>query len=436
MYRENEGLLAVRKRLRIEIVTLQDEEDELRRALGLPPARAELVRPSPSPLPSPPAGSRPRRKGASSKKWSRVATPPAPPPPPPLQPPQPPLPPLPKLPSLPTLPTAAPSTVPSHSSRPAIERRPNAEKSSSTAVAAAATFPGAAPSPNGGGHHHGVDGLENSPTCSRLSPPMPGSPVGSFGSFEAEPGEHDDIEKLLLGLHEDTATVQGRSGDASITPGALPPAPPQRTVGSVPQPAAGRGRGGPGRAPARGARGQRQARGSGRGPAAGAAPARGGTVLGGGRGRGVKRKPNYLDLNAAVKHRPAGRGVGRAATRGRIGSRGGRGGGRGPPAVENGRGGRGGGLRGQQLGGGSAAGIVGDGGFSQRGSRDDRGRGGGRGGVISSPTWSRGGLPVVREIGGGAQSQPQGEKETTASRNSVVAKVSRGASGGERPPGL
>ena len=63
-----------------------------------------------------------------------------------------------------------------------------------------------------------------------------------------------------------------------------------------------------------------------------------GAAVLGGRGGGVKRKPNYLDLNAAVKHRPAGRAVGRAAIRGRIGSRGGRGGGRGPPVVERGRG--------------------------------------------------------------------------------------------------
>ncbi|CAM9411224.1 unnamed protein product, partial [Scytosiphon promiscuus] len=107
MHQENEGLLAVRGRLRKEIVTLQDEEDTLRRVLGLPPARAGLAPPAPAPVPHVPeqlvARENSKSKRGNNKRPKAAAQPPPSPPSPPS------LPPLPTVPSVPTVPRVASS---------------------------------------------------------------------------------------------------------------------------------------------------------------------------------------------------------------------------------------------------------------------------------------------------------------------------------------
>ncbi|CAN0328126.1 unnamed protein product, partial [Hapterophycus canaliculatus] len=340
MHQENEGLLAVRKRLRTDVVTLQDEEDKLRRVLGLPPARSELAPPAPAPLPPLPEPLVEQVKTNSKrgiKKRSRTTTPPSSAAP--SLPPQPAVPGVstvptaasprvqhPTVPSFPTLPTAVRQHAPSPLSRSPSERRPDVERSSGEIVAAS-TIPGSASTPARGDCGGGNE-VADAPTRSPCSPPVPGSPVGSF---DLASGENDDIEKLLLGL-DDTPTA-GDDSDNAAVPQPPSPMPREHAVGAEPRPTAGRGRGRSGRARADGALGQKQARGRGRGPVCGDPRGRGGNGLGGA-GRGVKKKPNYLDLNATVKHRPAGRGGGRASARGRIGSRGGGlGGGRGASAL-------------------------------------------------------------------------------------------------------
>lgn len=498
MHQENEGLLAVRKRLRKEVVTLQDEEDKLRRMLGLPPARQELPPPAPAPLPGVPDPlevARTKKKRAGRNKKQRKATTPPPPTVPsapaaptavlprasrPTEPTAPTSsaaaprhapPPRPSerrtdvehssggtvaasgisgpastpasgdgggsdhsgqptVPTIPTLPAAAPRHAPSP---PPTERRPEVERSAD-GTAAASGIPGSASASarGGGGGGEAHDPATGPPPCSL---PVPGSPVSSF---DLASGENDDIERLLLGLDDDTPTA-GENGSGNNTAPLPPssPAPRERTLGAEPRPSAGRGRGGrSGRALPDGAAGQKGARGRGRGPLSSSQRDTGLSSA----GRGVKKKPNYLDFNAAVKHRPAGRVGGRGAARGRIGNRGG---GRGAPVVGAGRGGFGKGPGGIPFGGGSTGGSRGGGGFSPGGS------GGGRGGRgVNLMGGQVGSAGEARSIGGGrgnglmgrAQQQPMGHKETSATSSGVeiaaVKKTSSGAGGNERPPGL
>lgn len=61
LHQEHEGLLAVRKKLRGEVIALQEEEDELRRSLGL-----SVAHPEPPPPPPPLLQIRPKRKSIST----------------------------------------------------------------------------------------------------------------------------------------------------------------------------------------------------------------------------------------------------------------------------------------------------------------------------------------------------------------------------------
>lgn len=386
VHRENEGLLAVRKRVRKEVVTLQHEEDELRRVLGLPPARSELAPPTPTPLPplpepvaaAPPARKKSRaanRKRATQpvQQRPRVSTPPPSPTP---------------VGTAPSLPASPPAKLPLSLPCPSLERHPAAE-SHSNRVVAGSSSPGSALALHGDGDK---DVLLGSP----LSLPVPSSPANSF---DLASGENDDIAKLLLGFDDTaaagdgnhsantTAAAGGRRGggggggirdpgtahreaeantpSSGVAPssvwrgspsrghsdGKTPPSRGKHTaVRRRPPPAGGLDIGGLGPAvgsarPAvvgvGGVRGQQPN--SGRGGTA-LRGGRGGRGPSGGRG-GVKKKTNYFDPNAPVKRRASGRGG--ASSRGILGSRGGRSGGRavvGVPTGSRGALGVGGGL--------------------------------------------------------------------------------------------
>ncbi|CAB1116834.1 unnamed protein product [Ectocarpus sp. CCAP 1310/34] len=463
MHQEREGLLAVRTRLRREVVTLQDEEDELRLVLGLPPARSELVLATPPPLPPPvepsAAVAPAEKKRRPNPQWR--TTPPAQGEPSvatgtsfcsssspaaangPSVSPQRPSPsvaigasssspatassagasPPHASPSV-TTPSSSPAAAfsagvaPPSVSPPRTERSPVAAASSRSSSIAAASSPQALAS---------TPGNDDTPMGSPLSLLVPGSPVGSF---DPASGENDDIEKLLLGLDSMTGDDDNDDDDDIVAPAGglgglryrgagpapLPPPPSsggapigarqqpfarQRTAGSGPQLSGRRGSGGlnqpesvagRGTAVGNGVRGQQQPR---RGEQL-LSSGRGGVASGGkGRGRGARRAPNYLDLNASFLRRPAGRGVA-SARGGRLGSgsRGGRGGGgRGPPVVSSGRGGRRNGP--VRVGGGSAAARPGDGGLGSGASHG--GRVGGRGHLVRGATGPTGG-PHAREV--------------------------------------
>ncbi|CBJ31971.1 conserved unknown protein [Ectocarpus siliculosus] len=507
MHQESEGLLAVRKRLRREVVTLQDEEDELRLVLGLPPARSELVLPTLPPPPLPPPVE-PSEAVAPAKKKRRSipqrrTTPPeqgepsvatgtsscsssspaaangasvSPQHPSPsvamgasscspatasgagASPPR-------ASPSVAT-PSSSPAAAGSAGvARPSVspsrtERSPVAAASSRSSSIAAASSPQALAS---------APGNDDTPMGSPLSLPVPGSPVGSF---DLAPAENDDIEKLLLGLDSMTGDDDDDDDDDDIIApagglgglrhrgvGPAPPPPPpsfggapigarqqplarERTAGSEPQLSGRRGNGGlnqpesvAGRGTAVGnsVRGQQR---PGRGKQL-LSSGRGGVASGGrGRGRGARRAPNYLDLNASFLRRPAGRGAARGGRLG-SGSRGGRGsGGRGPPVVGSGRGGRRNGPVG--VGGGSAAARPGGGGLGSGASR--RGRVGGRGHLVRGAT----GSPGAPGAGGVRENEPVGvaqhSVEQTSTGGARVTTVSPGDAclpgGSGRPPGL
>ncbi|CAM9196120.1 unnamed protein product [Ectocarpus sp. 6 AP-2014] len=507
MHQESEGLLAVRKRLRREVVTLQDEEDELRLVLGLPPARSELVLPTlPPPLPPP---VEPSEAVAPAKKKRRPipqrrTTPPAqgepsvatgtsscsssspaaangasvsPQHPSPsvaigasssspatasgagASPPR-------ASPSVATPSSSPAAAVSAGVARPSVspsrtERSPVAAARSRSSSIAAASSPQALAS---------APGNDDTPMGSPLSLPVPGSPVGSF---DLASGENDDIEKLLLGLDSMTGDDDDDDDDDDIIAPAgglgglrnrgvgpaLPPPPPasfggapigarqqplarERTAGSQPQLSGRRGNGGlnhpesvagRGTAVGNGVRGQQR---PGRGKQL-LSSGRGGVASGGrGRGRGARRAPNYLDLNASFLRRPAGRGAARGGRLG-SGSRGGRGsGGRGPPVVGSGRGGRRNGPVG--VGGGNAAARPGGGGLGSGASR--RGRVGGRGHLVRGATGSPG-APGAEGVG---DNEPVGvaqhSVEQTSTGGARVTTVSLGDAclpgGSGRPPGL
>lgn len=373
LHQENEGLLAVRKRVRKEVVTLQDEEDELRRALGLPPARSKLVRRSPQPLPPFPesvAAAPPAKKIPKTTKQKR-ATPPVqqrprvstslPPSSPLVGTAPPPAPPAPLPPSLPCV---------------SLERQPVAEILSNGGFAASSS-PGSAEASGGVADEDVLLG----------SPPLPLPVLSSpASSFDVASGGNDDIAKLLLECDDalstgdgddsdsdgDTSTAAvpgggggGGGGRGAIDPGVThreaetempasgvasssvwkgspsrghpdgkaPPSQGVRTVYRKSPPSGDRSIGVVGSAerPARpnvlgvrGGRGQQPNNGRG-GANAALRGGHGGRGASSGRG-GVKKKTNYFDPNAPVKRRASGRGG--ASSRGIFGSRGGHSGGR------------------------------------------------------------------------------------------------------------
>lgn len=370
MHQENEGLLAVRKRVRNEVVALQDEEDKLRRALGLAPVRAELARPSPQPLqnlPEPVAAAPLPRKKAKPGKQRRVTLPVqqrprvSAPPPSPI--------PVGTAPSLPSAPhPPSPPALPCVS----LERHPAAESPSNRDVAASSS-PGTSAASGGVSDK---DVLLGSPPISL--PPVSGPPASS-SDLTSE--ENEEIAKLLLECDDSTGTEEGSDSDddgdtttaaiageggggvrdsgrahreAQANMPAYGVAPPSVWRGSPsrvhpdgkaspfqgthnahrkPPPAGGRGIGGvglaerlarPGDRGVGGGRGQQPNSGR-EGIGAALRGGRAGRGASGGRG-GVKKKNNYFDPNAPVKRRASGRGG--ASSRGIFGSRGGRSNGR------------------------------------------------------------------------------------------------------------
>ena len=352
MHQEHEGLLAVRGRIRKEVVALQDEEDELRRVLGLPPARSPETVPTTAPalpmLPDPPAAvaaAAPTRTRRKAKKQKQAT-------------------PVPQQPSVPAPPLPPPQPQPPSTHADTAPFLPAATESVSSRAVAASMPPGLGSSSDGDGDGQALPG-GSSPSL-----PVPGSPAGSFGRAASDNGDLD-LGRLLFESDDDEAA---RGGSESTVAAPAPEAP------EAPVAAAGAGAAAGGLGPAhRGAKakalsssvappnvwkgrptmevhaaarlelppsralgqtaglarpgvfgGARDSRGhqsnGGRGMTPGGGRGRGGSAPRGGvagrSGRGGKKKPNYFDPNAPVKRRSSGRGG--ASPRGVFGGRGGR----------------------------------------------------------------------------------------------------------------